>query len=197
MLNYKDVDVVMVGGEMEALCETRWVNEKRVHRRCGVWEIRQSLAFLDVADCVVGPETGVLNAAAMLDIPKIVFLSHSTHENLTKGWKNVYPLMAQRVTCKGRGDNEAPACHQLHYSWDHCTQDSDPDCEDCKPKPCEKHNLPNRPQAINYDPNCDDCREPTCKKHTHMAVCQAAITPPMVCEILDKEIAKVLEMEAA
>ena len=24
--------------------------------------------------------------------------------------------------CKGRGNDEAPACHQMHYGWDRCTE---------------------------------------------------------------------------
>lgn len=171
MLNYPEVDVVFVGGPEGKILEAGWENEKRVHCRSGEWEIRKTLAFLDVADCIIGPETGVLNAAAMLDIPKIVFLSHSTHENLTKGWYNTYPLWAKNINCKGRGNNEAPACHQLHYSWDHCNKD--------------------------YDPECLDCKDNKCTKHTHTAVCQAAIGADEVCAILHKVISEVLEVEAA
>ena len=51
------------------------------------------LAFLDVCDVVIGPETGVLNAASYIGLPhKIVMLSHSSKENLSKHWNNTTTL---------------------------------------------------------------------------------------------------------
>jgi len=123
MQAHPGIHVVFCGGPVEKMLEAGWENEPRVHKTCGVWSIRETLAFLDQADAVIGPETGVLNAASCLSIPKIVFLSHSTHQNLTRDWVNVYPLAAETLTCKGRGENEAPACHQLHYSWDNCNRE--------------------------------------------------------------------------
>jgi ADP-heptose:LPS heptosyltransferase len=120
MLDYQDVDVIFVGDMLCKLLEKGWEKEKRVHCRSGEWSIRQTLAMLDQVDMVIGPETGVLNGASCLPIPKIVFLSHSTVENLTRDWANTISLFAENVSCKGRGNNEAPACHQLHYGWDHC-----------------------------------------------------------------------------
>jgi ADP-heptose:LPS heptosyltransferase len=120
MLSYQDVHIVLVGDAFCVLLEAGWDKEKRVHCRSARMTIRETLALLQEVDAVVGPETGVLNAASCLFIPKIVFLSHSTHENLTRDWTNVYPLSAESHSCKGRGNNEAPACHQLHYDWSHC-----------------------------------------------------------------------------
>jgi ADP-heptose:LPS heptosyltransferase/predicted SAM-dependent methyltransferase len=120
MLEFPAVHVVLVGGPAAKLLEQGWENEPRIHKRCGVWSIRQTLAFLEQADLVVGPETGVLNAAAQLPIPKVVFLSHSTDENLTRDWTNTHVLRSLHTKCPGRGDNEAPACHQLHYDWSRC-----------------------------------------------------------------------------
>lgn len=122
MLAHPDIHVVLTGNLECKLLEAGWENEKRVHMTSGVWSIRQSLTFTEYCDALIGPETGVLNAAACLPVPKIVFLSHSTHENLTRDWENVYPLSSE-VSCPGRGENEAPACHQLHYGWDHCKKD--------------------------------------------------------------------------
>lgn len=122
MLTYPDVDVTFVGDHFCKLLEKGWENEKRVHSRSGEWTIRETLAFLDQVDMVIGPETGVLNAASCLPIPKAVFLSHSTVENLTRDWVNTTSLWAENVKCKGRGDNEAPACHMLHYDWNYCTR---------------------------------------------------------------------------
>jgi len=122
MLTYPDVDVLFVGDHFCKLLEAGWEKETRVHARSGEWTIRQTMAMLDQMDMVVGPETGVLNAASCLPIPKVVFLSHSTVENLTRDWVNTVSLMAGKINCKGRGDNEAPACHQLHYGWDFCNR---------------------------------------------------------------------------
>jgi hypothetical protein len=33
--------------------------------------------------------------------------------------------MAANTHCPGRGKNEAPACHQLHYNWNACQQARD------------------------------------------------------------------------
>jgi ADP-heptose:LPS heptosyltransferase/SAM-dependent methyltransferase len=122
MLDYKDVDVIFVGDHLCALLEKGWENEKRVHCRSGMYSIRQTMSMLEHVDLVIGPETGVLNGASCLSVPKIIFLSHSTVENLTRDWVNTTSLAAESVKCKGRGDNEAPACHQLHYSWTDCNR---------------------------------------------------------------------------
>lgn len=120
MISYPTVDVVLTGGPECVELEAGWEEEPRVHRTSGKWSIRQTLAFLDEADVIVGAETGVLNAAACLPQPKIVFLSHSTRNNLTRDWVNTLSLSAPHVVCPGRGNNEAPACHMLHYTWEHC-----------------------------------------------------------------------------
>jgi ADP-heptose:LPS heptosyltransferase/predicted SAM-dependent methyltransferase len=123
MLNYPDMAVVLVGGPECVMLEAGWENEQRIVKTSGKWSIRQSLSFLEQADLVIGPETGVLNAAANLEVPKVVFLSHSTHDNLTRDWTNVYPLASVGTVCPGRGNDEAPACHQLHYGFTNCKMD--------------------------------------------------------------------------
>ena len=50
----------------------------------GTWGIRKSLLWTKYADLVIGTETGILNGAGCFDTPKIVMLSHSTEENLSK-----------------------------------------------------------------------------------------------------------------
>ena len=132
MLQYKDAHVVLVGGPECAMLEAGWENEKRVHCTSGKWGIRQSLAFIEECDLVVGPETGVLNAACNSDVSKVVFLSHSTHENLTRDWKNVISISSENTTCPGRGANAAPACHQLHYGWTHCKKDEETGTAQCQ-----------------------------------------------------------------
>ena len=67
--------------------------------------IMDTFALTSVADLVVGPETGILNAAGCFDTPKICLLTHSSKKNLTATWKNDYSLQAL-CACS--------PCHQLH-----------------------------------------------------------------------------------
>lgn len=129
---HTDVTVVLVGGPECAVLEAGWEKEPRVHRTCGKWGIRESLAFALECDLVVGPETGVLNAMCCESMPKIVFLSHSTHENLTRDWINTIPLMSKNTVCKGRGNNDAPACHKLIFGWEHCSKNEEQGVAQCQ-----------------------------------------------------------------
>ena len=122
MLAYSDVDVVMVGDDFCRILETGWHKEPRVHCLSGEWSIRQSLAFSEVADLIIGTETGLLNAAGHMDVAKIITLSHSSEEMLTKHWKNTISLKQP----KGVGCPKYP-CRQLHGANNH-----DP-WEDCPP----------------------------------------------------------------
>ena len=86
----------------------------RITSIAGEWSIRESLSFARVADCIIGPETGPLNAMAMEDVPKIIYLSHSSATNLTKHWRNTVTLLPDtaRVPCF--------PCHRMHYDWSLC-----------------------------------------------------------------------------
>ena len=132
MLNYKTVTVVLCGGPEAAILEAGWENEPRVLLTCGKWSIRQSLSFAQVADLVIGPETGVLNSVANEPMPKMVFLSHSTAENLTRDWENTVSLQSKGTKCPGRGNDEVPACHQMHYGWKRCARDEDTGTAQCQ-----------------------------------------------------------------
>ena len=122
-VSFPDTAVMLVGGPECQILEAGWENEARVYRTCGKFSIRESLAMLEHADLVIGPETGVLNTACCMSMPKLVFLSHTTQENLTRDWVNVYPLASKSTECPGRGKNEAPACHMLHYGFQDCKRD--------------------------------------------------------------------------
>jgi ADP-heptose:LPS heptosyltransferase len=100
-----------------------WDDHPDVQHRSGVWGVRKSMLMTKYVDLVIGSETGILNASGCYDTPKIVFLSHSTHENLSKYWKNVYPLHAD-VPCY--------PCHQLHIQKNSCPLEDDeiPICMD-------------------------------------------------------------------
>ena len=115
MLEMPDVHVVLVGDELCRLLETGWEKESRVHCQSGKWTIRESMAFAEAADLIIGTETGLLNAAGHLEVPKIITLSHSSKEMLTKHWKNTIALEQP----KGVGCPKQP-CRQLHTTWDYC-----------------------------------------------------------------------------
>lgn len=117
MLTYPSARVVLCGGPECAVLEAGWEKEPRVIRTCGKWSIRQSLAFIAEADLVIGPETGVLNAACCEPMAKIVFLSHSSHENLTKEWVNTTAL------APAAGTTPCYPCHKLHAGWATCHKD--------------------------------------------------------------------------
>lgn len=109
----EDAMIYTVGGNVEGVLE--W-DHRRTMRRCGEWNIRKSLIMTKYADLVIGPETGVLNAAGCFDTPKILFLSHSSRENLSKYWKNcdvISPFVL---------DAPCHPCHQLHYTLKSCPQ---------------------------------------------------------------------------
>ena len=132
LLDYPTSRVVLVGGPECVILESGWENEPRVICKSGKWTIRESLAFMRCADLVIGPETGVLNAASMESMPKVIFLSHSTNENLTRDWVNTTALFSESTCCPGRGNNEAEACHFLHYNWQFCKQDSESGVAQCQ-----------------------------------------------------------------
>ncbi len=133
--NLADVHVVLVGDQFCRILQSGWDGysedgkfiEKqmnpRIHCKADKWTIRESMAFSEVADLIIGTETGLLNAAGSMDVPKIVTLSHSSEEMLTKHWKNVTTLNQP----KGVGCSKHP-CRQLHGGdnrdpWEDCPQE--------------------------------------------------------------------------
>lgn len=87
---------------------------QRVKMSTGQLTLRQVLAMAQQADVVIGQETGVLNGVAMEPNRKIVFLSHSTVENLTKHWVNTESLVPTSACFP---------CHRMHYDWSRCHLD--------------------------------------------------------------------------
>jgi ADP-heptose:LPS heptosyltransferase len=90
-----------------------------VHPCVGQWTIRESITFARHADCVVGPDTGLLHGVGMTTVPKVVFLSCSSPENLTKHWINTAPLIPDLDRCP------CFPCHQNHHWWDSCNKDDE------------------------------------------------------------------------
>lgn len=106
---HKDAMIMTVGDDACQLLE--WGHPQT---KCysGKRNIRYSLIMTKYSDLVIGTETGILNASGCFDTPKIVLLSHSSEENLTKYWKNCISLSAEDVPCY--------PCHKLHYTLDTC-----------------------------------------------------------------------------
>lgn len=114
MVNYDNVKIVTVGDDLCKMIEYPWTNEKRVIRKSGKWGIRNTMSFIPYCDVIVGPETGVMNAAAYLDVPKVAFLSHSSISNFGHDWVNASVLAPENTECY--------PCHKLHYTWRTCVK---------------------------------------------------------------------------
>jgi len=103
-----DMHIVVVG----ALDPKTYPDHDRLHVLAAEWPIREVLALACQADIVIGEETGVLNAVACEAMPKIVLLSHSSDENLTRDWENALGLEPANTPCF--------PCHRMHATWDYC-----------------------------------------------------------------------------
>lgn len=115
-IGYDQSDAMGSDGIIKILTKNFW-SRPRIHCMSGRQDIRDTLTFALGADIVVGPETGVLNAVALEEsVRKVVMLSHSTHENLTKHWTNTVALAAA-VPCY--------PCHRLHYDAEFCPRDDE------------------------------------------------------------------------
>lgn len=110
----KGISKMLQDGIIECLKKDD-VELERIHPVCGLWDLRQSLTFAQYADIVIGPETGVLNSVCMEeDVHKIIYLSHSSHTNLTRDWVNTEVLTPKNTPCY--------PCHVLHYGWETCNK---------------------------------------------------------------------------
>lgn len=120
LLDFPYSTVILVGGPETKILQGGWEEEPRVVKAAGEWDIRRVFSFLPYANLIIGPETGVLNASSMLNVPKIIFLSHSSILNLTRDWINTVSFYSDKTECPGRGNNQSIACHMLHYGWTYC-----------------------------------------------------------------------------
>lgn len=131
LLDMPEAIVIFTGDMACQLLEQGWELEPRVYRESGKQTIRETLTLATMADCVVGPETGVLNAVAFEDqVAKVALLSHSSIENLTKHWGNTESLSAPfnpaNTVCNDQ------ACHRLHYGAAHCVEDATTGASSCQ-----------------------------------------------------------------
>lgn len=115
LVKYPGARIVTVGDEMSQMLEIGWEKEPRIVKKSGKYTIRESMSLLGECDAVVGPETGMLNAAAHMPMPKIVLLSHSSANNLTKHWVNTRSIEPQNTSCY--------PCNRMIYGWSDCRKD--------------------------------------------------------------------------
>lgn len=124
MLEIPEAHVIFVGDEVCQILEQGWENEPRVHRRSGSLTIRETITLAQLCPLVIGPETGVLNAVGFEANAKIVFLSHSSKENLTRDWDNTWSIVpALKPPCY--------PCHQLHYGDKFCRVEPESRTSEC------------------------------------------------------------------
>lgn len=79
------------------------------------WPVRVACAFAQMADAVVATESLIANVVAFEPLPKIVTLSHSSRENLTRDWVNCVSL---------EPDLACHPCHRIHANHDFCSKDT-------------------------------------------------------------------------
>ncbi len=115
MVSYNNTRVVLVGDGLCQIVEQGWEREPRVWCKSGDWSIRETLAFAQRADLVIGPETGLLNGVSMEPMRKLLMLSHSGTANIGKNWKNTTTLEPKLTPCY--------PCHILHRGFDLCPRD--------------------------------------------------------------------------
>jgi len=84
----------------------------QIASRSGMWGMRWTMSLMPYASIVVGGEGGIVNAASVYQVPKVVFMSHSNPSNLTKYWDNTTILIPENVPCY--------PCHQLHDTLESC-----------------------------------------------------------------------------
>lgn len=116
--------IIFSGDEACQILESGWENEPRIKCESGKMSIRDTLALAQQVDCVVGPETGVLNAVAFEPMGKVIMLSHSSKENLTKHWHNTDTLTPANTACY--------PCHRLHYGREFCHTSEETGAAQCQ-----------------------------------------------------------------
>jgi ADP-heptose:LPS heptosyltransferase/predicted SAM-dependent methyltransferase len=163
-----DVLVITTGDAQAKLLERE--ASKKYFPRAGEWTLRTSMLMTKYADLVIGPETGMLNAAGCFDTPKITLLSHSSHDNFCKYFKNDYCL-APETPCF--------PCHVLHY---HHTPGPKP-CISCGGEVVHKEYKSGESPMMDKTGmfwSCPYTEVETTNGTSYGSVCAASITPKRV-----------------
>ncbi len=116
LANLPEALIVFTGDNACRVLEAGWEEHPRITCASGEQGVRETLTLAKQVACVVGPETGVLNAVAFESNGKVIMLSHSSRENLTKHWVNAVTLEPQQTACY--------PCHRLHFGRDFCPEHS-------------------------------------------------------------------------
>jgi ADP-heptose:LPS heptosyltransferase len=114
LLEIPNAHIILNGDETCRILEQGWESEERISCLSGKMDIRDSITLAKHCQLVVGPETGVLNAVAFDSMAKVLMLSHSSEENLSRDWTNTESLHSTTTKCY--------PCHQLHYDRSACPQ---------------------------------------------------------------------------
>jgi len=97
------------------------------------WPVRNALAYALEADVVVATESLIANAVAFEPMLKVITLSHSSRENLTRDWINTATIEPEGLACY--------PCHRIHPPAYHfCARDTVTKAAACQAKA--------RPEAI-------------------------------------------------
>jgi ADP-heptose:LPS heptosyltransferase len=121
LVKHNDMVIVTVGDEVCRYFEDGLEHERCIHKS-GRWSLRETAIACKYASLVISPETGVAHFAGCFDTPKIVFLTHTTKECLSKYFKNDYSLEA-KVDCAPcfrliqDADVQCPIEHYSRAPW--------------------------------------------------------------------------------
>jgi predicted SAM-dependent methyltransferase/ADP-heptose:LPS heptosyltransferase len=114
LMEMPEAQILLVGDFACKILEQGWEEEPRVVCLSDELTIRQTLTLAGLANLVVGPETGVLNAVGFEEsVSKVLLLSHSSANNLSKHWSMIQALTPDACSCY--------PCHRLHYSSEYCS----------------------------------------------------------------------------
>lgn len=88
------------------------------------WPVRIACAFAQMADAVVATESLIANVVAFEPMPKVITLSHSSRENLTRDWLNTVSIEAEGLECH--------PCHRIHAGFQFCSRDVNTGASACQ-----------------------------------------------------------------
>ena len=115
LMGHDDVTLIALGDQRGMTFE----GHPRLMNIGLTWDVRRAMTMCQLADVVVGQETGLLNCVSFEPhVHKVVLFSHSSVENLTRDWPNTTSI---RKYPECAGDS---GCHRLHYDWKFCNRDA-------------------------------------------------------------------------
>lgn len=88
------------------------------------WDIRKCYTLAQLADVVIGTESAIINSVAHEKPMKIVLMSHSTAQNLTRDWDRTIAVEPEGLDCY--------PCHRIHADFTHCTLNQDTKSSACQ-----------------------------------------------------------------